>query len=454
MVSISTKRFLTLSIVTTFVLCAFLCIGKISPAVNVSAETVTPKINHKKVVLVKGQKVKLKVDGVDSKIKWSSNKNAVAKVTKKGKVIAKKEGAATITAKYKKKKLTCKIIVKNMKLSKEKLTMTPGQSQKIKLMGAKKKVTWKSSNSKVASVKNGRIKAKNIGKATITATVEKKKYKCKVTVKAGSIPVESLYLDEYSISIPEGTSKTIGYSIYPSNATNQTVKWSISNEAVATVDATGKITGKSIGQTVLTATCGEIKETCNVSVTRNFNVDDANRSISYESYRTYKGVVSIVANNYKYPASVDVSVTYYNAEKALIGTGSDSISVLHPGEKCAVFCYAPTDLNYDYVDYSSYGVTINASETSLISCTKNISLNGNFGADNVVATIKNNGDDLSIAHVSIVFYKNGKVVGYDYTYAEIYHAGQVDYLEYNFPYDENDNRIVPDAFELYMYAYK
>jgi len=56
--------------------------------------------------------------------------------------------------------------------------------------------------------------------------------------------------------------------------------------------------------------------------------------------------------------------------------------------------------------------------------------------------------------VSIVFYKNGKVVGYDYTYAEIYHAGQVDYLEYNFPYDENDNRIVPDAFELYMYAYK
>lgn len=454
MASANTKRFLVLSIMTTSALCTFLCIGKIPPVMNVNAEVVAPKINHKKVVLVRGQKIKLKVNGVDSKIKWSSSKNAIAKVTKKGKVIAKKEGTAIITAKYKKKKLTCKIIVKNMKLSKEKITMTPGQSQKIKLMGTRQKVVWKSSNNKVASVKNGRIKAKSVGKATITATVQKKKYKCKVAVNAGSVPVESLYLDEYSISIPEGTSKTIGYSVYPSDATNQTVEWSVSDESIATVDSTGKITGKSIGQTVLTATCGGAKETCNVSVIQNFNVDDANRSISYESHRVHNGIVSIVTNNYKYPVNVDVSATYYNTEKVLIGTSSDSIPVLQPGEKCAVFCYAPTDSNYDYVNYSSYGITINASETSSISCAKNISINGNFGADNVVATIKNNGDNLFITHVSIVFYKNGRVVGYDYHYASVDYTGQMDYLEFDFPYDENDNRIVPDAFELYVYAYK
>lgn len=51
-------------------------------------------------------------------------------------------------------------------------------------MNNKKKVKWSSSNRMVAVVsKKGKVTGKKAGKATITAKIGKKKYKCKVVVK-------------------------------------------------------------------------------------------------------------------------------------------------------------------------------------------------------------------------------------------------------------------------------
>ncbi|MBQ5397844.1 MAG: Ig-like domain-containing protein [Ruminococcus sp.] len=73
------------------------------------------------------------------------------------------------------------------KLNKTKLTLTAGGKYTLKLTNAKaSKVKWKTSNKRVATVKNGKIKAKKKGSATITAIYKKKKYRCKLTVKASA----------------------------------------------------------------------------------------------------------------------------------------------------------------------------------------------------------------------------------------------------------------------------
>ena len=70
-----------------------------------------------------------------------------------------------------------------VKLNITKATLSIGGSINLKLLNNKKKVTWKSSNKKVASVtKKGKVKAKKKGKAKIIARVGKKKYTCKITV--------------------------------------------------------------------------------------------------------------------------------------------------------------------------------------------------------------------------------------------------------------------------------
>ena len=82
------------------------------------------KLNHKKISLLVGQTKKLKIKNKrnKAKVKWHSKNVAIAKVTKKGKVIAKSIGKTTIIAKVKKKKYKCKVVVKNTDFQSNKST--------------------------------------------------------------------------------------------------------------------------------------------------------------------------------------------------------------------------------------------------------------------------------------------------------------------------------------------
>lgn len=73
----------------------------------------------------------------------------------------------------------------SIKLSSTLITLNVGKTKTIKLKGTKKTPKWSSSNKNVATVSSkGKIKAKKKGNAVITAKLGKKKYKCKVKVKA------------------------------------------------------------------------------------------------------------------------------------------------------------------------------------------------------------------------------------------------------------------------------
>lgn len=84
-------------------------------SVPVGASAAKGKINKKKVTITVGKTVKLKVKNIKKKVKWSSGKKKVAKVSKKGVVKGLRAGKATITAKAGKKKFRCKVTVKKKK---------------------------------------------------------------------------------------------------------------------------------------------------------------------------------------------------------------------------------------------------------------------------------------------------------------------------------------------------
>ncbi|MBR6165015.1 MAG: Ig domain-containing protein [Clostridia bacterium] len=99
----------------------------------------------------------------------------------------------------------------SVKLNKTSATVKEGETLQLKMEGvaASKKITWKSSDKTVATVdKNGKVKGKKAGTATITAKVSGKKYTCKVTVKAAK--KENAKSDTYDqvISLKIGESKT------------------------------------------------------------------------------------------------------------------------------------------------------------------------------------------------------------------------------------------------------
>lgn len=77
-----------------------------------------------------------------------------------------------------------------VKITESKLTMEISATTTLRVTGTKSKVTWKTSNKKIATVTSkGVVTAQSKGTAKITATVNKKKYTCTVTV----IPAQNPY---------------------------------------------------------------------------------------------------------------------------------------------------------------------------------------------------------------------------------------------------------------------
>ncbi|MBR5939610.1 Ig-like domain-containing protein, partial [Candidatus Saccharibacteria bacterium] len=132
------------------------------------------KMNKTRATILVSQSINLSVTGQESGVKWSSSDKKVAKVSSTGKVTGKKPGKATIKAKVGSKTYKCKVTVK-IGLSKTRVTLSAGESTKIKLCGSKiKKV--KTSDKKVATInKKGIITAVGAGEATITITGKNKK---------------------------------------------------------------------------------------------------------------------------------------------------------------------------------------------------------------------------------------------------------------------------------------
>ena len=156
----------------------------------VKADKVTITLN-KTANIYKGKTTTLKatVTGAEAaKVTFTSNNTKVATVNKTtGKVTAKAKGTATITAKYGDVKVTCKVTVKNptLTLSKTSASVKVGKTTKITAKATPSgKVTYKSSNKKVATVSsNGTVKGIKKGTAKITVTCNGVSKTVKVTVK-------------------------------------------------------------------------------------------------------------------------------------------------------------------------------------------------------------------------------------------------------------------------------
>lgn len=128
--------------------------------------------------------VSLKVTGTEGKVQWKSENESIAKVNENGLVTAVKTGSTQVKAIINGITFTCKITVKNPFISKSSLSIHTGQTSRLNVVGISAAITWKSSNSSIATVdKNGVITARKAGTVTITAVIKGKKYTCKVTVK-------------------------------------------------------------------------------------------------------------------------------------------------------------------------------------------------------------------------------------------------------------------------------
>ena len=114
-------------------------------------------------------------------------------------------------------------------------------------------VTWYSSNTKVATVdENGVVTGVSKGSATIKATASDGSGRnTSYTVTIMQQP-ESISLKEDEISVSMGSYKTLSATVLPASANDKKVVWSSSDESVATVNQSGRVTPVAPGKCTVT----------------------------------------------------------------------------------------------------------------------------------------------------------------------------------------------------------
>ena len=234
------------------------------------------KLNKSEVAIEKGKTLTLKAKVnpttlQDPSVTWESSDPKIVNVTSTGKIKGLKVGKATITCTSNATglKATCEVTVGYVKLSDTELTI---EKDKTKTLTAKvypttedQGVTWKSSNTEIATVTSkGKVKGLKAGTVYITCTSKATGLSAVCEVTVGYVK-----LNKTEVSIEKGKTLALKAKVYPTTL-DQTVTWKSSNSNIVKVTSAGKIKGLKAGTATITCVSNAtgLTATCKVTVTK------------------------------------------------------------------------------------------------------------------------------------------------------------------------------------------
>lgn len=245
-------------------------VAKVKVTVKKYVHVASVKLSKTSLTLAQTKKYTLKAtvspsNATNRSVTWATSNAKVATV-KDGVVTAVGVGKAIITA----------TTVSGKKVAKTSVTVTPFvHIESVYINAGKLKYTigdiievgtyiepynatnpavmWSSSNTSVATVNNGRIVTKAVGKTVISVTTVdgSKTDTCELEVLP-YVSVTGVTLSNIPQTIFTNRKYTFKATVAPSNATNKSVKWTTSNSKIATV-SNGVITTKTVGTVTIKA---------------------------------------------------------------------------------------------------------------------------------------------------------------------------------------------------------
>ena len=298
-------------------------------------------ISEEKVLLYTGETKQIRSNATGKEVVvWESSNDNVVTVDEKGKLTAVGEGTATIRISLSNAAAgtvsrdtmdTCEVTVKDsrMEIYNEEISLKTKGTDKTctlsyQVTGRRNTIKWTTSNSKVVSVSGGKLTAKSVGTATVTATANGVSDTVEVTVSAYE-PTITLSQNEYTLYTKKGNTYTLRATI---DGPVKKAVWESSRPEVATV-VNGKVTAVGEGETIITATANDVVAECRITVkeskvileTENITMDKGataqlaadvvgySQSLSYASTNTKVVTVRngvLTAKNY---GEADIKVT-------------------------------------------------------------------------------------------------------------------------------------------------
>ena len=304
----------------------------------VTNTTAAVKIDALSEVLYPGSEVMMKAtprpSTLTSPIIWSSSNTDVATINENtGVLTAVMPGSAVISATC--GDITGKYVITvlpveatDITLNQSSLTMNPGDSETLTATVIPDNttysvVTWTSNDDNVVTVTDGIVTAVAPGRATVTAICGTVTAIC--TVLVNEIPVESIDVTPVEATLNVTQSVQLSALLTPANTTSRNIVWATENEGVATVSIDGMVTATGLGQTSISATCGDFSSTCAITV---------EPTLANEVTISMTSLILRASQNQQLTASVpenttNKTITWQSDNTAVASVSSDGLVTAH-----------------------------------------------------------------------------------------------------------------------------
>jgi uncharacterized protein YjdB len=350
-------------------------------------------------------------DATDKTVTWSTSDASVATVAG-GKVTAIKPGIATITAQAGGKSAKCNVTVSkrvipvtSIWLDANYLELVIGESQIITATvkpdnATDKAVSWSTDDASVATVEDGVVTAVGKGSAMITAQAGDCTVTCEVAVW---VPVESVTLNKSELDLVKGQRETLVATVLPDDASDKNVTWSSSDEYIATVNRSGRVTAQNGGTAIITAQAGDETATCIVTVI-----------VPVESISLDRGEMTLAKGESEYLSATiypedatDMSVTWSSSDTRIAEVDDDGKVTAKNGGSVTITATSGDVSDYCFVTVivPVSSISLNKTELALIKGRQEV-LSATVGPEDATdKTVSWSSSDTSVASVD----QNGTV---------------------------------------------
>lgn len=278
------------------------------------------EISSKEETISVGERIELQVTLLpetanDQNVTWNSSAADIATVNKRGEVIGVGGGVAmiSVTSNDGNLKDYCLVTVEeqitNITLNKTYYRLGLGKTFRLvaTINGQKatnKKLKWTTSNKSIVTVdKNGNIKGRKLGSATVTAyATDGSGAEASCSIRVSRL-VTNIDLNTSYITLIQGKSYKLKTTVSPSNATYRTVNYISDKADIAIVNSTGVITALKPGSAIITVKSKDssgVKAICYVNViapiaSTGISISESEVIMSPSETKTV--AISIIPNN-------------------------------------------------------------------------------------------------------------------------------------------------------------
>lgn len=306
----------------------------------------------------------------DRTLEYTSSNSEVAEVDADGNITAKNPGSVEITVSNEYTGETAKAFLQVMQpvtgffLQKSTITLYTTDTG-VRLASeispdnaSNTAVQWYSKDTGIVEVdQTGRLKPVNTGMTEVVAKTTDGGFtaKCFVNVINEIIKAKSVTIqNKDNITLEKGGTWLAAVSVLPANAKNKSVEWESSDESVATVTKTGKVTAVNGGKAVITAKSPDgpsdsveitVNSTTSAESGNLFNMNQTYASAGGVNYTTYSMTLEQMA---ELQMTLNPPPKYNDGNGSGYATLEETMEYMDPNEYCM------DAYKYQFMDLSHY----------------------------------------------------------------------------------------------------